>query len=297
MNSPAASLSPNYLRSRIGKICVAIIGNDAAELLLRAEEVYREARFLEFRLDYLAKPLAALPRLKTFLAEHPEVTAIATCRREANGGKFAGTNAAELDVLQKAASSGFHLVDVELQTAEQVKSGRSWTSFAATRAGADSVVPRFRGHQGPGRHLRADSPATSRSSSRSSPPRGSSGRQRGHDSLSGSSAKTRPTWSVSAWESRASSAASWARAPAASFTFASVDGRRGDRARPDFRSELCSISTASTSSTCRHQGLWRGRAIPVAHFAFARHAQRGVSPGKSQFRLPPAADIGHERPV
>jgi 3-dehydroquinate dehydratase / shikimate dehydrogenase len=121
MNSPAAILSPNYLRSRIGKICVAIIGDDAAELLQRAEELYRETRFLEFRLDYLTKPLAALPKLKAFLAEHPEVTAVATCRREANGGKFAGSTAAELDVLQKAASSGFHLVDVELQTAEQVK--------------------------------------------------------------------------------------------------------------------------------------------------------------------------------
>ena len=121
MNSPAQSLSPNYLRSRIGKVCVAITGDNAAELLERAEALYRENSFLEFRLDYLAKPLAALPKLKAFLAGHPEVTAIATCRREANGGKFAGNNAAELEVLQKAAAAGFHLVDVELQTAEQVK--------------------------------------------------------------------------------------------------------------------------------------------------------------------------------
>ncbi len=121
MNSPVATLSPNYLRSRIGKICVAITGADAGELVERAEALYRETPFLEFRLDYLAKPLAGLPKLKAFLAAHPEVTAIATCRRAANGGKFAGTNAAELEVLQKAASSGFHLVDVELQTAEQVK--------------------------------------------------------------------------------------------------------------------------------------------------------------------------------
>jgi len=121
MNSPVASLSPNYLRSRIGKICVAITGSSPSELLERAEGVYRETPFLEFRLDYLPKPLTALPKLKTFLTDHPEVTAIATCRREANGGKFSGTNTAQLEVLQKAASSGFHLVDVELQTAEQVK--------------------------------------------------------------------------------------------------------------------------------------------------------------------------------
>jgi len=114
-------LSPNYLRSRIGKVCVAITGDSAGELLERAEALYRENPFLEFRLDYLAKPLLALPKLKAFLAEHPEVTAIATCRREANGGRFPGNNAAELDVLQKAAATGFHLVDVELQTAEQVK--------------------------------------------------------------------------------------------------------------------------------------------------------------------------------
>jgi 3-dehydroquinate dehydratase / shikimate dehydrogenase len=121
MNSPAASLSPNYLRSRIGKVCVAITGDNAAELLERAEALYRDNSLLEFRLDYLAKPLTAIPKLKAFLAEHPEVTAIATCRREANGGKFPGNNVAELEVLQKAASAGFHLVDVELQTAEQVK--------------------------------------------------------------------------------------------------------------------------------------------------------------------------------
>src|SRR5277367_6673762 len=121
MNSPAASLSPNYLRSRIGKVCVAITGSSPSELLERAEGVYRETPFLEFRLDYLPKPLTALPKLKTFLTDHPEVTAIATCRREANGGKFSGTNTAQLEVLQKAATSGFHLVDVELQTAEEVK--------------------------------------------------------------------------------------------------------------------------------------------------------------------------------
>jgi len=146
MNFPAASLSPNYLRSRIGKICVAIIGQDAAELLRRAEEVYQENRFLEFRLDYVPKPATVLPKLKAFLAEHPEVTAVATCRREANGGRFAGSNAAELDVLQKAAASGFHLVDVEIQTAEQVKPGEldklraqgaalivSWHDFMTTK--------------------------------------------------------------------------------------------------------------------------------------------------------------------
>ena len=167
MNSPAASLSPNYLRSRIGKVCVAITGENAAELLERAEALYRDNSFLEFRLDYLAKPLAALPKLKAFLAAHPEVTAIATCRREANGGKFEGKNAAELEVLEKAAAAGFHLVDVELQTAEQVKP-QELEKLRQRAGGADSLLSRLHDHQGPGRHLRPDYPASSPSSSRSS---------------------------------------------------------------------------------------------------------------------------------
>jgi 3-dehydroquinate dehydratase/shikimate dehydrogenase len=102
-------------------VCVAIVGSTPAELIGKAEAIYKDNTFIEFRLDYLAKPAAALPKLKEFLAEHSEITAIATCRREANGGKFAGSTAAELDVLQKAAASGFHLIDVELQTAEEVR--------------------------------------------------------------------------------------------------------------------------------------------------------------------------------
>jgi 3-dehydroquinate dehydratase/shikimate dehydrogenase len=90
-------------------------------MLERAEDAVRENTLLEFRLDYLAKPLAALPKLKEFLDLHREVTAIATCRREANGGKFAGKVADEMEVLGKAAAAGFHLVDVELQTADTLK--------------------------------------------------------------------------------------------------------------------------------------------------------------------------------
>jgi 3-dehydroquinate dehydratase/shikimate dehydrogenase len=105
----------------MGKVCVAITGATAAEMVERATEAMRDSPFLEFRLDYLEKPLAALPGLKQFLAENPLVTAIATCRRAANGGKFKGAIAAELEVLQKAVAAGFQLVDLELETAETIK--------------------------------------------------------------------------------------------------------------------------------------------------------------------------------
>jgi 3-dehydroquinate dehydratase/shikimate dehydrogenase len=102
---------------------VAITGSTPAEMIEKAGAVVKETPFIEFRLDYLDKPLLALPKLKAFFTEHAEVTAIATCRREANGGKFAGNLAAEIDVLIKAAGSGFYLVDLELESAEEAKKG------------------------------------------------------------------------------------------------------------------------------------------------------------------------------
>jgi 3-dehydroquinate dehydratase / shikimate dehydrogenase len=121
MRTNVTTVVPQFLRSRIGKVCVAIIGDTAAEMLEKASSVVRENPFLEFRLDYLEKPLVALPKLKQFIAENTAVTAIATCRRAANGGKFAGNIAAEIEVLTKAAQSGFQIADIELESVEAMK--------------------------------------------------------------------------------------------------------------------------------------------------------------------------------
>jgi 3-dehydroquinate dehydratase/shikimate dehydrogenase len=118
-NVPTAAFQ--ILRSRISKICVAIIGSTPAEMIEKASAVVKETPFLEFRLDYLEKPLAALPKFKQFFLDNTVATAIATCRRSANGGKFAGNVAAELEILSKAAAAGFHLVDLELESAESIK--------------------------------------------------------------------------------------------------------------------------------------------------------------------------------
>jgi 3-dehydroquinate dehydratase/shikimate dehydrogenase len=117
------SVNPQFLRSRIGKLCVAITGATPAEMLEKASAVVKETPFLEFRLDYLEKPLLALPKLKHFLTDNTAVIAIATCRRAANGGKFTGALAAEIEVLSKAAGAGFHIVDLELESAEALKKG------------------------------------------------------------------------------------------------------------------------------------------------------------------------------
>lgn len=118
-NVPTAAFQ--VLRSRISKVCVAIIGTTPAEMIEKATSVVKETPFLEFRLDYLEKPLLALPKFKQFFADNTSVTAIATCRRAANGGKFTGNLAAEVEILSKASATGFHLIDLELESAQALK--------------------------------------------------------------------------------------------------------------------------------------------------------------------------------
>src|SRR5450755_4099770 len=109
-------------RFRLPRVCVAVVGEDATNIIDRAESLVRDNPFMEFRLDYLTNPAAGLPKLRHFLDLHPEATVIATCRRAVNGGKFKGSVAAELGILLKAADCGFQLVDLELQSAESLKS-------------------------------------------------------------------------------------------------------------------------------------------------------------------------------
>ena len=100
---------------------MAIQGASPGEMLERAEAVLRDSKFLEFRLDSLSKPAAALPVLKEFLAGHRDVTAIATCRRKPFGGNFGGSLANELEVLTAAAEAGCQIVDLEVESAEEAR--------------------------------------------------------------------------------------------------------------------------------------------------------------------------------
>ncbi len=117
----AAKTYPPRLPLRMPRVCVAVASSDPAELVEKAEALTRDNSFLEFRLDYISKPLAALPRVKHFIEMHPGIVIIATCRRVASGGKFRGSIASQLDVLSKASALGCQLVDVELKTAQKCK--------------------------------------------------------------------------------------------------------------------------------------------------------------------------------
>ena len=141
------SLGPaRILPLRLPRVCVAIAGADASEMVETAESLVRDNPLLEFRLDYLKQPAAGIARIRRFVGVHPEAILIATCRRAVNGGKFRGKVKAQLDLLLKAADAGCQLVDIEIQSAEQLKNsdydklrGRagivlSFHDFKATRS-------------------------------------------------------------------------------------------------------------------------------------------------------------------
>lgn len=106
------------LRLRMPRLCVAITGTEATELLDKAEAVLRENALIELRLDHLKSPLAALPQLRQLMQARPDAIVIATCRRTEAGGKFHGSVEAELEVLRKATECGCPAVDVALESAE-----------------------------------------------------------------------------------------------------------------------------------------------------------------------------------
>jgi 3-dehydroquinate dehydratase / shikimate dehydrogenase len=121
MSSSPTNFVQRLLPLRMPRVCLALTGSDPADLLDKAESLIRHNPFLEFRLDYLAKPGLAFPKIKSFFEVHPHAVVIATCRRAANGGKFRGSVASQLEVLSKAAAAGCQLLDVELQTASKCK--------------------------------------------------------------------------------------------------------------------------------------------------------------------------------
>src|SRR6185437_14427569 len=131
----------NAARLRVPRVCVAIQAGAPAEMFERAGRALNDVRFVEFRLDSLPRPAAALARLKSFLAAHAGVTAIATCRRRPHSGGFDGTLEEELQILLKAARAGCRIADLEVESAEEAAPARLERFRAALRdAGAALLI-------------------------------------------------------------------------------------------------------------------------------------------------------------
>lgn len=121
MISAPKSYPPRLLPLRLPRVCVAVSAPDPAHLIEKADALTRDNSFLEFRLDHISKPALAISKVKQFVDNNPGITVIATCRRAANGGKFRGSIASQLEILAKASAAGCQLIDVELQTAQMCK--------------------------------------------------------------------------------------------------------------------------------------------------------------------------------
>jgi 3-dehydroquinate dehydratase/shikimate dehydrogenase len=127
----------------LGKVCVAIQAGSPAEMMNRAAKALKDSNFLEFRLDSLPKPAAALPLLKEFLSQHPSVAAIATCRRKAFGGQFTGSLTAELHALLNAAQAGCTIVDLEVESAEEARPAQFEKFREQLKAAGTSLLVSF----------------------------------------------------------------------------------------------------------------------------------------------------------
>lgn len=133
MTSTSPAIAAHQLRVRMSKICVAVTGATANELLARAEQISNTNPFIELRLDTLNKPQAALAKLKSFAMTNRHVTIIATCRRTEGGGNFVGELFEQAEILEGAARAGCQLIDVEIESAETMRPA-DWKRLRASGA-------------------------------------------------------------------------------------------------------------------------------------------------------------------
>src|SRR5258708_25780802 len=105
--------------SPLPKICIALGFPTVDQLLSHARrEVESGEKLLEFRLDYLTKPMDGVRAMPMFLTENPDCTLLATCRRHQNHGKFDGSIPEQLRILEAAVEAGAKAVDIEIESAE-----------------------------------------------------------------------------------------------------------------------------------------------------------------------------------
>lgn len=124
------------LPRNLPKLCVALGLPSATQLGKAAEQEYKDgSTFLEFRLDYLNDPSAALPLIESLSKRYTDLRVLATCRACANGGHFSGTIDRQIEILASAAQHGAAAVDLEIESAELAR-----TATAALRVNIPLIV-------------------------------------------------------------------------------------------------------------------------------------------------------------
>lgn len=104
------------------RVCVALGLRTPTQLLRAAEAEYKDGNtFLEFRLDYLPDPASGVDLIRNFRRRYSDAQILATCRRKENHGHFPGALQTQIDILHAAAKAGAVAVDLEIESAEKLK--------------------------------------------------------------------------------------------------------------------------------------------------------------------------------
>ena len=116
----------------LGKVCVAIAEKELPKALALAQEAATLADLVEIRLDAMA-----VPEFAPFLDCLPGSRLLFTCRPVWEGGSYQGSEEDRVALLAEAALAGAAFVDIELRTADLLR-----TSLIknAQRAGAKVIV-------------------------------------------------------------------------------------------------------------------------------------------------------------
>ena len=130
---PLSSGTGLFGEDRVCAVVAARTSAEAVSQLKMARTGATTARVVELRLDFLSDRLETA-RLLRWLARQKKTPAlIATCRRREAGGRFRGSTAGELAVLQEAVAAGCAWCDIEIETAERVGPSQLKNALAPAR--------------------------------------------------------------------------------------------------------------------------------------------------------------------
>lgn len=111
------------LPKSLPRIAVALGFPAASQLLRAAEYEYKDGNtLLEFRLDHLADASSGIAVIRSFRKKFPDAHILATCRCRCNHGSFNGSIEQQLAILADAGKVGSSALDLEIESAEKVKS-------------------------------------------------------------------------------------------------------------------------------------------------------------------------------
>jgi 3-dehydroquinate dehydratase/shikimate dehydrogenase len=103
------------------RICGVVAASEARGMVRQTRAALRQTRLLEVRLDWLADKQEILQFLGWLRRQRPRATIIATCRRRVAGGRFRGSISSQVGLLRRAVECGCSWVDVEVETAERLR--------------------------------------------------------------------------------------------------------------------------------------------------------------------------------